>query len=76
MLVRKVGGRNNGATVMFGVLTAALVGLLIEFHVYHRRTVSRLVEDQEELADFWGQQDETWHPLSAGSSDDWNMLGI
>ena len=33
-------------------------------------------EDQEELADFWGQQDETWHPLSAGSSDDWNMLGI
>ena len=42
------------ATIMFGVLTAALVGLLIEFHVYHRRTVSRLLEDQRETLRSWG----------------------
>ena len=33
-------------------------------------------EDQEGLDDFWGEQDETWHPLSVGSGDDMNMLGI
>ena len=40
--------------ILLGVLVAAMVGVLAEFHVYHRRTVSRLLEDQRETLRSWG----------------------